>query len=288
MRFTDETEADLKSLIEKDFGPLPAGADTRRTLVDWLHYRARRIPQRPRVVVLSPQAAGHCARYPAIDRIRAELMRGGDLSPWLSDRIRRRKADPKADLMFNDWQISHFHLGDFYEARNKIKRTTSGTLLFAHIKPDRAVLLDVQPHMSWTMTALLRILLDVSPADMPELKGIQGSRNRPLTDDQLFNLRSNGYTAPIEIGGKVFMSPGMGIAASQHATRLVHYSNALMRALQTVRRQLQTNTVPRVTLQQIGSTIGLPVRLGIRLHAGGLIIYEKTRRLDLVSFQSVA
>lgn len=210
MRFTDDTEADLKSLIEKDFGPLPGGTDTKRVLVlvDWLHYRARLIPERPRAVMLSPQVMSRRARYPAIDRIRTELERGGDLSPWLSDRICKRKADPKADLMFNDWQISHFHLGNFYEARGKIKRTTSGDLLFAHVKPDRAVLVDVQPHRSWTMTALLHILLDVSPADMPELKGILGSQSGPLTDGQILNLRSNGYNAPIEIAGKVFMSPG--------------------------------------------------------------------------------
>jgi hypothetical protein len=43
--------------------------------------------------------------------IRRELEVGGNLSPWLSDRVRRKPQNPRADLMFNDWQIAHFHLG---------------------------------------------------------------------------------------------------------------------------------------------------------------------------------
>jgi hypothetical protein len=41
----------------------------------------------------------------------------------LSDPIIRKAADPKADMMFNDWQIIRFHLGSLFVQKNKIKRT---------------------------------------------------------------------------------------------------------------------------------------------------------------------
>lgn len=51
------------------------------------------------------------ATYPAIEQLKIELERGRDVSSWLSGRVRNRKTDAFVDLMFNDWQISHFHLG---------------------------------------------------------------------------------------------------------------------------------------------------------------------------------
>jgi hypothetical protein len=284
LQFSDETEADIRALIERDFGRLPSGADARRAFLDWLHYRARLIPQRPREVVASKYVLEKRATYPAIDRIRSELERGGDVSPWLSERVRRRKTDPKADLMFNDWKISHFHLGQFFECRNKIKRTANGDLLFAHVRGDRAVLLDVQPHGSWAMRHLLEVLLEVSPADLPEMKGILGTESGGLTDEQIFKLRQNGYTAPIQIGRRVFMAPGLGISSSKHATRLVRYADQLARQLRHIDVLLKENRLPPLLLSQLSNTIGIPVRLGIRLHAGNLIIYEKSRGIDLSVF----
>jgi hypothetical protein len=75
--------------------------------------------------------------------------------------VRKRKADALADLMFNDWQISHFHLGRLFVSPNKVSR--GKLLLFALVKASRAVFLAINPHGAWTATELLRILLRTSP-----------------------------------------------------------------------------------------------------------------------------
>lgn len=285
MRYSDETEADLKALIERDLGSLSADVDLRLALLDWLHLQGRQIPVRPRRVALSDTLKGKAARYPAIANIILELSSGGDLTPWLSERVRKRKGDFKADLMFNDWQISHFHLGTVFDRHRRVKRT--GDLLFAYLNADRAVLLDVQPHGSWSMVELIRVLVRTSPQDVPELKGILGTQGGGYTDDQIFELRRNGLNAPLQIDGKVYMAPGLGIASSGHASRITHLAGAILRALVDTRRALETNTLPRHHMVQLANTIGLPVRLGLRLEAGSLIIYEKTRGLDLTIFRAV-
>jgi hypothetical protein len=129
LQIIDETEADLRCLIEGDFGPLAPNVDIWDAAVDWVHYKARQIPQRPRCVIKSAECGKHRAVYGAIDRIATELRIGGDLSPWLSGSIHKKKADPKADLMFNDWQVNHFHLGEVFITPDTIQR--SGDLLFA-------------------------------------------------------------------------------------------------------------------------------------------------------------
>ena len=188
----DETAADLKALVERDFGPIGSIVED-RVLLDWLHYRARLIPQRQRTVLVSLQVHAKLEKYPAIRLICREMERAGDVTPWLSDHVRKRKADPKADLMFNDWQISHFHLGNVFVRPGKVARDKP--LLFAYVASDSAAFLDVQPHGAWAMRDLLRVLHSVSPASMPEFKGILGTE-RELTDaeiDPAAQRRKRGY-----------------------------------------------------------------------------------------------
>jgi hypothetical protein len=109
-------------LIERDLGPLPTSADFLHSFLDWLHFRARSIPQRRRTVIMSAEVQAKLGKYPAISKIKDELSQGKDVTSWMSDTVRNRPADPKADMMFNDWQI-------IIVGKNKIRRT--GDLLFA-------------------------------------------------------------------------------------------------------------------------------------------------------------
>jgi hypothetical protein len=229
MRVVDETEIDLRGLVQRDFGPIGPVLDD-ITLLNWLHYQARLIPQRRRTVILSPQIRARLNEFSAIRRIERALAGSGDVSPWLSDRVRLRKSDPLADMMFNDWQISHFHLGNVFVTPKKIGRSRKipgDHLMFAYVAPDRAALLDVLPHGSWAMRDLLRILLGLIPESVPELKGIVGLQHN-RTDEEILSLRRRGLNTPFEIDGRFFCSPGLGITGSFHATRL-------MRTLQHLR-----------------------------------------------------
>ena len=55
--------------------------------------------------------------------------------------MRKKASDPKADLMFNDWQILHFHLGTIFVTSKSVRRTRD--VLFAFIGSDHVVLLDL-------------------------------------------------------------------------------------------------------------------------------------------------
>ena len=219
VNFIDEIDTDLRRLVEQDFGLLSSDPLTDRQVLDWLHYRARLIPFRPRQVKVSQQVLAQMATYPAIGRLKALFMSGGDVSPWLSDRVRKRKDDPFADLMFNDWQVSHFHLGNVFVAQDKVGPRPKGEmLLFVLVKADHATFLDVHQHGAWTTQQILHVLLQTNPKDMPELKGVLGTQSGGYTDDELLLLRKSGMTAPIQLDGKVFVPPGFGVSTSGHAT----------------------------------------------------------------------
>lgn len=282
MLVVDETQADLATLILSDFGTLRSNGAPGRDLVDWLHYRARVIVGRPRTVRISDEVSAHRATYPEIGRIATALQIGASMLPWLGDRIRKRRADPTADLMFNQWQISHFHLG--LPQKPGAKATRGNPVLFAHIGADTAILLDVQSHRMWTRTDLLRILLRVDPTAMHD---IGPAETPPLTDAQHKILRKRHTTGPIIIDGRTYIPPGIAIAGSGDALRFRVMADHLAFLIQRTIRDIEGNTLEPTQLRHLAGQIGLPVRLGVRFDRGVFVLYDKARGYDLIQLNNV-
>ena len=279
MQVIDDTLLDLDQLISKDFGNKRAGS-VARDFVDWLHYRARRVPMLPRQVFVSREVSKHQRNLPAIEKIRSRLVAGLDVAPWLSARTLTHKNDHRADMMFNDWQILHFHLGGVYQAPTLIRR--SGPLLYAHITAEQATLLDVQPHGAWTQTALLEILLSTNAPALERYEAFKVTPMR-LTDEQYSTMRKRGTNSLIEIAGRAFM-PGMALMSTGHAMRIEMYGNWFLRSVEKLRSELEANQIEQHLKRPIYERIGVPVRLGAYYDHGGLSIIDKNRH-GLVLYQ---
>lgn len=280
MKVTNEIDDDLAKLIERDFGDRPARADLDNKALDWLHYLARRIPARPRAVTLSNNAIAKLSTYPAIADLKSELELGQDVSPRLSNRIRTQKSKHTADPMFNDWQISHFHLGRAYARPDSTSRTRE--LLFAYLTGEKAVLLDVGDHSSWSKQDLLSILLSTDEAEMTpyEMNGVLGlSQN--YSDDDLAKLRSGGVSSSLQIQGRFFMSPGMGVTTSKHGVRFTMFLLNLRRAMEALEKDIAANNFTVPGLSPLREDILCPVKLGLKYAAGQFEIYDKNRGLTL-------
>ena len=269
----DETEADLQRLIVADLGPSAQALPCR--LIDWFHYRARLVARRSRTITLSAGVTEASSEYPAIGQVSQALRDGTDVSPWLSERIRKRK-DHRADLMFNAWQISHFHLGAVCERSGRIAR--SKDLLFAYIDNREAVLLKVANHASWTDRTILEALIETRQSLMDQwwLRGILPGRE-VWDEGQMHMLRKNGLSTSITIGDKVF-SPALGISTSSHATRLVLKTGRFLRALGRLREDIKLNRLVRATQSRVTWPMGVPVRLKVLLtDEGDLHVYDAAR-----------
>lgn len=282
MLVVDESQADLAAMILADFGRLRTDTAPGRDLVDWLHYRARRVAERPRTVLMSDEARNHRTAHPAIDDIATALQIGAPMTRWLSSSILKRKSDPKADLMFNQWRVSHFHIGPTRQHGARAER--GDLILFAHIGPDTATLIDVQPHRTWTRTDLLRILLRTEPTTMHDLGPTQEA---PFTDEQHKILRRKHATGPITIDGRAYAAPGIGLMGSGDGLRFRVMADHLAFVIQRTLHEIRTNTLRPNQLQRLAGQIGLPIRLGVRLDRGIFIIYDKSRGFDLMQLNTV-
>jgi len=269
MRVVDETEADIRALIARDFGPTTPRA-FHDDFIDWLHFKARAIPTLPRTVITSPEVVGRLGEYPAIINIRMTLKAGLDVSPWLSKTVRTAKTNAKVDMLFNDWQIMHFHLGQVMQTPRMVGRTKP--LLFAHIAGSEATLIDVEPHGAWTELTLLQKLLRANPNAMPQFNMVTPNA---LTSQQLKNLRANRTNALIDVDGKAIM-PG-GIMSSGHAMRILNYYQWFQRQAEFLKKQFEADQVPAHLRPVIYARLGTPIRLGTWYDAGGLSLIDKNR-----------
>jgi hypothetical protein len=283
IQIIDETAQDLRALVEADFGPLAPGASMADAVRDWLHFKARTVPMRPRRVIVAPEAEAFRSAHPTITTLEKKLRASEDVRPWLSNSARNRQDDPHADMLFNDWQILHFHLSDNFKAPDCVERTDP--LLFTFMGASHAVFLTVKPHKgSFALQEYLRILLRTSPKDMEisEINNIKGVP-RVHTDDELFNLRKNGMNAAIEMDGRYFMPPGQGVVATKHASRLTRFRDNLNEMIKETKRAVQQGAYAK--LQLIPPMTVIQVRLGLRIAAGVLSTYDKLRSVDFYNMQ---
>ena len=257
--------------------------------MDWLAFKARSIPLRRRDVVMSEAVRRKLGEYPAILKVRDCLSDAQDVKPWLSRRIVDGRVDHRADMMFNDWQISHFHLGDFFDRPDRV--ASSGPLLFAHIDADHATLLDVMPHGSWAAQSLLQTLLRTRPTAMEhcEMKGVVGLTSEKRTDKELAAARAGHVNSMMEIDGRFFMSPGLGIASSGHAVRFTRIVDSLFRTIADVSKQVTLGRLSPALSSLVAQNLGVPVRLGVSYsHDGVLRLREKARGRDLAVWRAIA
>ena len=268
-------------------GYYPTRETLQRAFIDWIAFRARSIPQRPREVLLSAEVVAKAAHYPTIGQLRDVLVSGQDARPWLSRKLTKHRSDPRADLLFNDWQISHFHLGRLFVSPMQVRG--SPHLLFAYLSADLAVFLDVMPHSQWACQELLRIL-SRTRSDILErfrMRGVLPGKE-VYTDEQMMLLRSSGVNAPIVIDGNLYIAPGLGISGSGHATRHVMFAMQFQRVVHATRDAITKNNLPSDWAAFFARQIGVPVRLGVAMQDNGTLqIVDKARGVSLYTTRAV-
>lgn len=233
---------------------------------NWLH---RLIDAQPRQVHLSDVLAAHPfwtgKKYgDALSALRTKIEVGGDLTPHLSKGVRigfQERTRPKKlqrrldlDLLLNDWGIHHLHLSSSVEPDGFVTR--DGPLLLGVFQPGEAYLVDIIDHGDWSRQSIMEIAICNWPdaGIAYELKSVLGLE-RSVDDAGRKQLRNAGINVPLEIGGKVYMSPE-GLSSAGTSIR------ATMRA-QQIRRDIDwfCRKVEAEPLWPVGLLLqaGLPV-----------------------------
>lgn len=157
-------------------------------------------------------------RYVApIETIRGRFESGGDLSEFLSKRASDAGFN---DGLLSDFGVHHFHLGARPNpSSRRVERTE--VLLFVHVQPCDAYLLDVRKHpnrrgsadFGWSDVDILNIMDSNWPEVLKQyiVPGVEGST---LTDEQRKELRRKNVNVVTQVGDKTIAPPGGGQLAN--------------------------------------------------------------------------
>jgi hypothetical protein len=144
----------------------------------------------------------------------------------------------KNDLVFSDWGLHHFHLGaDLANTQKRVMRTRR--VLVAYLSHDDAYLLNVVPHGKgfhdiWGRKVFLETLHNNWPEVLGryEVRGVLPPKEtEQFQPHDYIQLRESNLSTFVEIQGKVFMGPGLGIATDGSSSKAVQLAGKISNEL---------------------------------------------------------
>lgn len=179
-----------------------------------------------------------------VSHILEYLADGGNIIPYLSKQS--INLNNPGDLMFNDWNILHIHLGKRKDKRDSRFIERTGELLFL-INTDKEIrVLGVYDHKPspWTKKELLQRIYDTWPEMLGIIEGAE--LNISVTEVQKRTLRKSHITVFDEVYDKktrrkllVHVKNALGLVCSGESTADVRKYNDIIRALRHMEMNLK-------------------------------------------------
>lgn len=209
-----------------------AQADLSEPLLRWTDFTLRYIAPAQRQIVISSKFPINNLPSDAeagLHHIEQLILSGGEVNPYQSRTLTQfndtsgTKSKKRTDGLWADWGIHHLHLpgnpvapGDTYSAR-------SDWVLFLKVYSDAVLFIDVRQHEAnlFCSRELVETYIRNWPDDAAKyrLHGVSGLTRQP-TDVEHGQLRNGGVNMMIEVDGRVYAPPGMGITTAVTALRV--------------------------------------------------------------------
>jgi hypothetical protein len=142
--------------------------------------------------------------------------------------------------MFNDWRVHHFHLGTNMRHDGFVDRT--GPVLYAYVTEAGFYAINVLDHGKWNSQALIEILHRNWPELIAPYRLKVIGLSQPITDADIKLVRKHHITAPVEVDGAVYASPGGGIASSGMSVEAVTMHHQWCYVVDGLQKWVRENT----------------------------------------------
>lgn len=241
--------------------------------------RSRWIEARPRTVHLATNLLVATPNNEGLTQLKNKFEEGADVNPHQSKALGDANHSAFHDLLFNDWGIQHFHLGERKEGMRFAERTDQ--LLFALVKPDDVYFVAILPHGAWVELGLLETIHATWPSVLTKAVGIEGS---DLTEEQRRTLRKKHCNVlPKLKDGTTYMPLGggyrlYGLWSEQSCPSAV---GSMYRGRSAYQRSIEQDAVS--IAQQIsegsGRQVGSPMIVRMELDDGEAFAVEETAKV---------
>ena len=202
----------VRSQMSNDgYDVTPVVKDDHRALIAFFKLGRYVVTARPRRVCKPPDfdSAGHEDGLAVLEN---KIRHGEDLAAHLTRNI---DDISKPDQLLDHWGIHHFHLGtELDPSTGRIRRTRH--IMLCRIDDVAVYFLRVDPHgsgspMTWYQPDLIEIIHQNWPEtiEWARLKGVVAAEHQ-LSAEEIRQLRRANLNHTLEVGGAVYMGPGMG------------------------------------------------------------------------------
>ena len=201
----------------------------------------RLVLPKPRRVLKSINFKCPAKHREALSRIERIVHDGGDLTPYLSTKI---KSLDYNDGLLNDWGIHHLHLGERTEPNGFVTRT--GPLLYCRFEGKLAYFIAVLRHGSWAKQVLVNTIHENWPdlIDRYRARGVIGVSGDRLSDEDIATLRTANVGYLLELDdGTIYLPIGGGTVSSGENVRDIIQADKRLKWAE----QMQQRIVERFT-----------------------------------------
>ena len=178
---------------------------------------------------------------------------GGDLKPYLSRDIGKKRSPDKNDPLLNRWGIQHLHF----------RRRGPGDVLFVKITDTDVFVIQTFPHddpQVWVNTSLLQIMHDNWP-EMAEGRVVGIPGESLLSSERLaLQYRDRNFATTMS-DGMVYLSPGGGVLESGQCFDDRLASDRIVGHLAYWQKVVENNGVNFRTTLNVPSPEELPIKL---------------------------
>lgn len=211
-----------------------AKPDLSEPLLRWADFTMRYIAPVRRQILVSKKFPLALPPEPEVGlhRIEQLLIWGDDVNPYQSRTLTQfndtsgSKSQKRTDGLWADWGIHHLHLPLKAVAPGQTYSDRSGWLLFLMVYSNVALFIDVKEHSEENLFSL-RELVETYIRNWPDdaeryrLKGALGlAWDKTPTDAEHRKLRDLGVSTMLDVDGKVYVGPGMGVTTAVTSTRV--------------------------------------------------------------------
>jgi hypothetical protein len=289
----DLIAADLNEAFSLNFTGAVSNLD--QPLIRWLDYRLRYIDPASRQILKSEGFDGRVSleAKPALDAFIRLIGEGADLNPYQTKTIKHndtsgKKSQLRTDSLWADWGLHHVHLTELPIAPSDEFSARSEWLLFFLALPGHIALVDVRSHNEPGIFQAID-LVETTIRSWPEVaerfrvKGIAGLARQPSTDaESLKTMRKSGVTQFLEVDGKVYMPPGVGVTTAATSTRVSLARDSVLRNAQKIGDFFSHDHSPVVQAAK-AKGIAEPV-IGLKIDRNGSLIVACEAAAEGIAF----
>jgi hypothetical protein len=284
MDFVGEYAGDLRARLQAEGYAVPVEQDPEQVCRLYLNFLRRRVPPVPRKVFVASEFSCPQDLQAGLDVVRGKIESGQDLSAHLSSRLKTLEYH---DMLLNDWDIHHLHLGPVLKQDGYVERTKF--VLFVRFLLASAYLIAVLPHGRgvhapdpWGRQELLRIIHRNWPESIAAFRCNGVRLVEPPTDEQIHQARhikiegekrEAALTYFVEVDDVVYAPIGGGSASSQMSCDVVTECDRIFDALQEY-EDLVRQSVPGIIVEAKarGLTVGDELSFNLRPWSGDTVV----------------